>query len=79
MAILTRQSCMRARQREFAAIMIKFSILPIGGGMAGGTIGSILSIMLVILFVTGIAVHRRACELSICMTRLTRDSLVFSL
>lgn len=39
--------------------MVEVRILPIGRVMAGGTVGSVLAVMLIILLMAGIAILRR--------------------
>ena len=63
---------MRARQLEGRKIMVKTGRLPGAGGMAGRAIRAELSLVVVVLLMTGIAILRRAFEDAVHMTRLTR-------
>ena len=73
MAALTSHTHMPTCQWKITAIMIEIRILPIGWVMTRGTIRAILTIMFIILLVTGITIGRRAYELSVYMTGLTGD------
>ena len=61
---------MPACQWEVAAVVVEIRILPIGGVMAGSTICAVPAIVLIVLPVTGIAVHRCAFVLPVDMARL---------
>ena len=79
MAIGACQAGMSPRQGKVAATVIKLRIVPIGGGMAGRTVGAKFPFVFIILLVTGIAVRGRAFELAINMTRLAIDFGVLTL
>lgn len=64
-------------QREVAAIMIEVSVVPVGGIMACGTVTAILTLMFVILPVTGIAVLGCTLKDSIHVTGFTRHFGMF--
>ncbi|OIN88161.1 MAG: hypothetical protein AUJ21_11330 [Anaerolineae bacterium CG1_02_58_13] len=72
MATRASHAGMRARQLEGRKIMVKTGRLPGAGGMAGRAIRAELSLVVVVLLMTGIAILRRAFEDAVHMTRLTR-------
>lgn len=59
---------MATRQREVAPVMIEGGILPIGRRMAGGAIGAVPAIVLIILFMTGVTISGCALINTIPMT-----------
>jgi hypothetical protein len=69
---------MRAGQGKAAEVMVEVRVVPIGGVMAGGTIRAVLTVMFIILLVTGDTVCRRALELFVYMTGLTGRVRVFA-
>ena len=71
MAVLTSQSHMRARQREVAEVMIEIGIMPIGRIVAGSTVRAILTVVLIIPLMAGVAVHGRAFVLPVHMAGFT--------
>jgi hypothetical protein len=73
MTLFASQGGMSTGQREFTIVMIKVDMIPTGGVMTGRAVRAKLSIVIVILLMTGVAIHRRASELLIDMTGLTRD------
>lgn len=56
MAFFTRYTDMTPRQWEVALLVIEGDIIPTGWVMAGGTISAKVSSMLIVLFMTGIAI-----------------------
>lgn len=79
MTLLTCQARVGAGQREVAEVVVKVCIMPIRGVMAGGAIGAVLTVVIIILLMTGITIHRRASGLPVYMTRLTGYICVFAL
>lgn len=69
---------MRAGQREVAAAVVKGGILPIRGVMAGGAVRAELTVVFVILAVTGIAVGGCAFVHVIYMALFTAHFRVFA-
>ena len=69
---------MRPGQWEVAEVMVEVRVMPIGGVMAGGTIRPVLTVMFIILLMTGDTIHRRALELVVHMAGLTSRVCVFA-
>jgi hypothetical protein len=69
---------MRTRQREAAAVVIKGSSLPIIRGMTGITLGSKLSIVFIILLMTGITICGGAFENFVYMAIFTGSFGMFA-
>jgi hypothetical protein len=66
--------CMRSGQRKVRFIVIESHIIPTCGRMTGRTIIAKLALMRVALFMTRIAIHRRALENIVNMTRCTGNA-----
>jgi len=79
MTALTGQSCVATCQRETAAVVIEINIIPTGWIMTGRTIGTKLTVVIIILLVTGITVGRCTFENIILMTGLTRNFRMLTL
>jgi hypothetical protein len=73
MTSLASQGCVGTGQRKVRAVMLEVNMIPAGGVVTGRTVSAKFSIVIVILLMTGIAIHWRASELFIYMTRLTGD------
>ena len=71
MALLASQGCMGPGQRKVSAVVIEVDMIPTGGVMTGRAVRAKFSTVIVILLMTGIAIHWRAFELLIYMTCLT--------
>lgn len=69
---------MRARQREVTEVVIEFGVLPTGRVMTGRAIRAVLSIMLILLPVAGIAVCWRPLEQVVDMAVVTGCLPVFA-
>jgi hypothetical protein len=90
MALLTGQPNMPARQREVGFVVIEGDILPVGGLVAGGAVGSEFPGMLIILLMARIAIGRCtfvnvanvaifALSLGVCTFKLERRKVVVEL
>jgi hypothetical protein len=71
MTILTKHFKVGASQREIAQVVVEGSFIPIEGSMAGSTIRTKATIMLVILAMARVTVRGCALENVILMTRFT--------
>ena len=69
---------MFAGQRECRRVVVKCDIDPAGRHMAGGTSGSELPVMVIILGMTGITILRRAFVDTVCMAGTTGNICVFA-
>ena len=78
MTILAGHIRMPAYESEPGTVVIEIGILPVGGVMTGRAIGTILTLVLIILLMTGIAVHGRALKNSVSVARLAGNLLVLT-
>lgn len=69
---------MRTCQRETTAAVIKRGALPIIRGMAGITLGSKLSVVFIILLMTGITIRGGALEYFVYMAIFTGSFGMFA-
>jgi hypothetical protein len=64
----TLHACMTSVQRKGSIVVVEGDIPPVAGVMAGGAVRAELTIVPVIVCMTGIAVLRRTSEHAICVT-----------
>jgi hypothetical protein len=79
MAILATHVNMSTGQREVAQVVVKCSLFPIEGSMAGSAVRAKATIVLIILLMAGITIRGRALKNTILMARLAADFGVFPL